>query len=128
MAIVNVLIEPNQLSSDAIWMQWHKDLKSVLGKKTADSIFLQFWTKRGSADANTHALREYAAGQGFTIEGDAISSIVDSVYSIGDNIGDVLKLGKYVTYAVLIVIIGGMGLLIFNIAKQPLQAIKAAKS
>lgn len=127
MAIVNVLIEPNKQSSDAIWIQWHKNLKTVLGKKTADSVFLQYWSARGSDAANTHTLREYAASQGFEIKGDAISGIVDAVYDIGDNIADVFKIGKYVTYAVLIVIIGGVGMLIFNIAKQPIQAIKAAK-
>jgi hypothetical protein len=127
MAIVNVLIEPNQQSSDAIWIQWHKDLKSVLGKKTADSVFLAYWTARGMDFANTHALRDYASGEGFTIDGGIIGGVLDGVYGIADNIGDVFKVGKYVTYAVLFIIIAGAGMLIFNIAKQPIEAIKAAK-
>jgi hypothetical protein len=127
MSLVNVLIEPNQQSSDAIWIQWHKDLKSVLGKKTADSVFLAYWTARGTDSANTNALREYASSQGFQINGGIIGSIVDTMYNVADNIGDIFKLGKYVSIAVIIVIVGGVGMLIFNIAKQPIEAIKAAK-
>jgi len=127
MAIVNVLIEPNQQSSDAIWIQWHKNLKTVLGKKTADSVFIQYWSARGSDSANTNALREYAASQGFQINGGIIGGIVDSVYNIADSIGDVFKIGKYVSIAVIVVIVGGVGMLIFNLAKQPIEAIKAVK-
>ena len=126
MAIVNVLIEPNQQSSDAIWIQWHKDLKTVLGKKTADAVFLAYWQKRGTDAANTHALREYAAGQGFQIDGGTIGGIVDSVYSVADNIADVFKIGKYVSIAIIVIIVGSVGLLLFNIARKPIETIKAS--
>jgi hypothetical protein len=127
MAIVNVLNEPNQQSSDVIWIQWHKDLKSVLGKKTADSVFLQFWTKRGTDAANTHALREYAGSQGFQIDGGVIGGVLDTVYDVADNIADVFKIGKYVSIAVIVIIVGSIGLLLFNIASKPIETIKAAK-
>ena len=123
---VNVLIEPNNQSSDAIWIQWHKDLKSVLGKKMANSIWILYWEKRGSDDANTNALRTYASSQGFSISGGALGSVIDTFYNIGDKIGDIFKVGEYATIAIVVILLGSIGLLLFNIAKAPVESIKAA--
>jgi hypothetical protein len=120
--------EPSIRSSDDQWIQWHKDLKGVFGKKTANTIFLAFWTKRQSSSANTASLRNYAKGEGFQITGDTvISGVMDSAYGVMDSIGDVLKVGKYTTLGIIIILVGGLGMAIFNIAREPVKAISAAR-
>jgi hypothetical protein len=121
------LNEPSIKSNDAQWIQWHKDLKGVFGKKTANSLFIAFWKKRQSSAANTTSLRTYAKGQGFKIEGDSvISGVIDSSYDFIDGIGDMLKIGKYATIGVIGILVIGLGMTIFNIAKEPIKAISAA--
>jgi len=122
--------EPSVNTSASGWIQWHKDCKSTFGKKTANSLFLAFWAKRGAtnSNANTHDLRAYAEDQGFRIEGDAIAGVIDGVYDVADTFGDIFKIGKYATIAVGVIIIGGLGMLVFSIAKQPFKAISAAAS
>lgn len=121
------LNEPSIKSSDSEWIQWHKDLKGVFGKKTANSIFLAFWTKRQSSGANTVSLRNYAKGEGFQITGDSvISGVIDSTYDFVDGIGDIFKVGKTATIVIVVVLVGGLGMAIFNIAKNPVSAMSTA--
>jgi hypothetical protein len=124
----NVFInEPSIKSDDAQWIQWHKDLKGLFGKKTANSVFLAFWKKRGSSAANTHDLRNYAESQGFKVEASTIAGVIDGAYDVVDGIGDFFKIGKIVTISVLVILVGGIGMLVFNIAKEPVKAISAAR-
>jgi hypothetical protein len=121
-----ILNEPSVKSNCSEWIQWHKDLKSVFGKKTANSIFIAFWKKRGSTSANTNELRTYAKDQGFSIVGGTLSGVVDSAYDVFDSFGDIFKVGKIATISIIIIVIGGLGMLIFNVARKPTAAISAA--
>jgi F0F1-type ATP synthase assembly protein I len=120
--------EPSIKSDAGQWIQWHKDLKRVFGKKTANSIWLAFWAKRKSSAANTHELRSYAESQGFKVESDAIAGIIDGAYDIADTIGDVFQVTKYVGIGLAVILVGGLGILVFNIAKKPIETMKAAAS
>ena len=46
---------PTASSSSENWIQWHKELKRFFGKKTANSLWVFAWAKRGgkNAEANT---------------------------------------------------------------------------
>jgi hypothetical protein len=125
-----LLNEPSTTTNDQGWIQWHKDCKATFGKKTANSLFSAFWAKRGATNskANTNALRSYAESQGFQIQGDSISGIVDSIYDIGDAFGDVFKIGKYATIGVGVMLLGGVAMLIWSITKEPFKAIAAASA
>jgi hypothetical protein len=126
--IKNVTInEPSIKSDSAQWIQWHKDLKSTFGKKTANSVFLAFWNKRKSSGANTAELRDYAESQGFKIEGGSLSGIADAAYDIGDTIGDVMQVGKIVAISLTVILVAGIGLLIYNVARNPQGTITAIK-
>lgn len=122
------LNEPSITSDAAQWIQWHKDLVDTFGKKTANSLFLAFWTKRKSSGANTTELRTYAQSQGFSIEGTAISGIIDGAYGFVDSIGDIFQVGKYVGIGVVVILVGGLGLLVYNVARNPAGTISAVKS
>lgn len=118
---------PGLKSSDQQWIQWHKDLKDTFGKKMANSLFLAYWEKRQSYSANTHDLRTYATGQGFKIDGDILSGITDAGFSVTDSIGDILKVGKWVGIGLAVILVGGIGLLVYNVAKDPGKIIGAIK-
>jgi hypothetical protein len=59
------------------------------------------------------------------------ATVTDVVDDAIDDIGSFLNLGKYMTIGVGFILVGGLAMLIFNIAKQPAQtlgtAIKYAK-
>ncbi len=117
---------PSKSSTDGVWIQWHKELKSNFGKKVANSLWSKAWTKRGSDSANTNTLRSYMEDNGVKVETSTVAALIDSGYDILDNIGDVFTMGKYVSIAVIIIILGGAAMLIFNIAKNPIGAANAA--
>jgi len=111
-------------SEASTWISWHKQLVSVFGRKTANQLFLLYWEKRGNINskANTNALREYAEKNGFKIQGDAIAGVVDAFYDIGDAFSDVFKMGKIATIVIMVILLGGIGMLVFAIAKNPIKA------
>ncbi len=114
---------PQVNSPSESWIQWHKDLKSYFGDKVASSLFIKAWVIRGNAKANTSELRSYLEPEGIKISKDSWDSIVDAGSGVLSFGGDILKMGKYGAIAVGVILIGGIGLVIFNIAKNPAQAI-----
>jgi hypothetical protein len=54
---------PTASSKSEEWVQWHKDLKKIFGKKKANSLWIFAWAKRGGVNspANTNALTYYLA-------------------------------------------------------------------
>ena len=101
---------PTASSKAENWIQWHKDLKKVFGKKKANSIWLYAWAKRGGvkSSANTSALRDYMDGQGVNVTTTSLGELSDAV-------GNVLDFGLGIGK---IVIIGGLsvvGLILISI-------------
>src|SRR3989304_7825161 len=113
---------PNRQSSSASWIKWHETMKSRYGKKEANTLFLKAWDKRGGAgsSASTNELREYMKDNDVVLDTTTLESITDTASKGLDGIGDFFTMGKYVAIAVGVIIVGGLGMLIFNIAKQPI--------
>ena len=116
---------PTASSKAESWIQWHKDLKKVFGKKKANSIWLYAWAKRGgvNSSANTSSLRDYMDGQGVNVT-------TTSLGEISDALGNVLDFGLGIGK---IVIIGGLsvvGLILLSILirlfKNPNQPLNIA--
>ena len=74
---------PTASSSSENWIQWHKELKRFFGKKTANSLWVFAWAKRGgkNAEANTSKTRTYMKRQGVNIDTTKLNSAFDSVRS-----------------------------------------------
>lgn len=72
---------PTASSSSENWIQWHKELKRVFGKKTANSLWIFAWTKRGgkNAEANTSKTRVYMKSQGVNIDTTRLNEALDNV-------------------------------------------------
>jgi hypothetical protein len=93
---------PTASSKSENWIQWHKDLKKIFGKKKANSIWLYTWAKRGGVNspANDRTLRVYMDKQGIDITTTSLSELTDKI-------GDVLDFGFGVGK---IVLIGGLSI------------------
>ena len=117
---------PTKTSTAGAWIQWHKEMKSNFPKGIANSEFQKAWTKRGATLANTRELREYMDGEGVKVEPDTIaSSLYDVAGDFVDSIGELFTIGKWATITVMVIVIGSVGLLAFNIARKPIESARA---
>lgn len=75
---------PKASDPSSSWIQWHKQLRKLFGKKDANNIWAYAWAKRGgvNSQANTMTLREYMSGQGVDIETTTLGSIGDTVSGV----------------------------------------------
>jgi len=119
---------PKSTSGADAWLQWHKDLKRVFDKKTANSIWTAAWQKRGSNSANTNTLREHLAKNGLEIDKSMWDSVVDTGVGIGDEFASIFKVGKWIGIGLLAVTAVGIGIAVINIGRKPVQSAKAAAS
>ena len=94
---------PTASSESQNWVQWHKDLKKVFGKKQANSIWNYAWSKRGGKNSKgaTTTLRNYMGKQGVNIDKTTLSGLADFGDSVGSFFGGVFSAWKWV------MIIGG---------------------
>ena len=101
---------PTASSKAENWIQWHKDLKKVFGKKKANSLWLYAWAKRGGvkSSANTSSLRDYMDSQGVDVT-------TTSLGELSDNIGNVLDFGFGVSKVVIIGTLSVVGLILIGI-------------
>ena len=123
-------IIPNKQSSSQAWIQWHKAMKSMLGKKEANKLFVKAWDKRGGAGSkgSSNELRTYMKDNGVTLDTTTLESIEDTTSRGLDWVGDNLSMGRYLGIAVGVIVLGGAAMLIFNVAKQPIKAVSAVSS
>ena len=101
---------PTASSKSENWIQWHKDLKKVFGKKKANSLWLYAWAKRGGvkSSANTSSLRDYMDSQGVDVT-------TTSLGELSDSIGNVLDFGFGVSKVVIIGTLSVVGLILIGI-------------
>lgn len=90
---------PTASSNSENWIQWHKDLKRIFGKKKANSIWLYAWAKRGgtNSSANTSDLRKYMDGQGVDITTTSLGELSDKIGNVlgfGFGVGKVIVIGS----------------------------------
>lgn len=90
---------PTASSNSENWIQWHKDLKRIFGKKKANSIWLYAWAKRGgiNSSANTSGLRKYMDGQGVDVTTTSLGELSDKIGNVldfGFGVGKVIVIGS----------------------------------
>lgn len=123
-------IIPTKVSSSQAWMQWHKAMKGRYGKKEANILFVKAWDLRAGkgTDASTGELREYLKDNDVVLDTTTMEDVTDSVSSGLDFVGDFFTVGKYMTFAVGFIVVGGLAILIFNIVKNPIKSAQAASN
>ena len=128
MAANTIELIPTKQTSSAGWVSWHKALKTRYGLKAANTLFMKAWDLRAGtgSDASTNELRTYMKDNGVIIDTTTLEDVVDSTSSGLDFMGDFFTVGKYMTLAVGLIVVGGLGLLVFNIVESPLKSAGAA--
>jgi hypothetical protein len=119
---------PSYNAKSEDWIVWYDSLKSNFGKKIANQLWLKGWGIRGNNTANDRTLREYMRKNGINITEGAWDKIVDLGGDVTDFVGDVFQTGKYIGYAWLLLMIGGAGLIIWNIAGKGDILAKSGKA
>lgn len=120
---------PNQLSTSEEWQQWHTSLKSV-GANNANSLFLQAWKLRGNNEvANDADLRQYLEKNGLRLEGTEgiFSEMADFSADFSEFFNNLVGAGKWISIIIIAIIIIGLAMLVFNIAKNPGEIAKMIK-
>jgi hypothetical protein len=89
---------PTASSKSENWIQWHKDLKKIFGKKKSNSIWLYTWAKRGGVNsrANDRTLRVYMDKQGVDITTTSLSELTDKIGNVldfGFGVGKIIVIG-----------------------------------
>ena len=122
--IINI---PRNNSSDSVWITWYNALKSKFGRKKANSLFTANWdAQNGSgSDANTTTLRQHLEKEGkLEINTGFAGEIKDKVFDVGNFFGDYITVGKYLGLGLGVILVGGVGLFIYNLAKDPDNAVR----
>lgn len=109
---------PNSNSSDVAWLNWYKDLRSTLGKKNANQLFIQHWEAEDGfgSDANTTYLREELGKYNLKISGGTLGSVADFGKDVSSFFGDLFTTGKWLTIGMGTVIVVAVGGLLIQIA------------
>jgi hypothetical protein len=119
---------PTASSSGASWVQWHKDLVDIFGKKKANSIWVYAWSKRGgkTSPANTSALRQYMSENGVSVDTTTLSSLGDSIDSVFEGIGNFATVTGYVIIGVGAVSFLLLAKALYGLTKDPNKTIEQA--
>tara|TARA_R110001606_G_scaffold147940_1_gene287988 strand:+ start:446 stop:928 length:483 start_codon:yes stop_codon:yes gene_type:complete len=108
---------PNEISSIATWIQWHKALKKCVGKTKANELFMTLWDKNNLS--STIELRDYMASNGVNMDKSAIDRLTDTGAGVVNWVGGAFEIASFTSVAILVIIVGGAGMIIYNMAKSP---------
>lgn len=118
------MLLPTTKSKDIEWINWMKILDKDFDRDTAVSLFVKLWGKRGTSDARTLQLREFMKDK---YKLDLAEGVLDNVFDLGVDIGDTLsgifKVGKVTFFVVGGVVLFAIGAAIYNIIKNPSNAM-----
>lgn len=112
---------PNRNDSDQVWINWYKDLRSTLGAKKANDIFSRAWSAQNASDsdANTTYLREEMEKYGIDISGGFLGESLDFGRQVTGYFGDMFTAGKWLSIGMGVVIVGSLGLFLYQLATKP---------
>jgi|TARA_B100001094_G_scaffold275984_1_gene283880 hypothetical protein len=111
------LIIPTNQSSFSTWIEWHKSLKSCVGKSQANQLWMMNFDKEMPGDSVE--LREYMEEQGVQLDRDVLDRLTDTGKGVFDFIGNSINFGSTISKIIVLIIVGGAGLMIYNIVKTP---------
>ncbi len=115
---------PKANSTDDVWIEWYKALKKKVGKQTANVLFVQAFSKygrSGSVDASTTDLRSFMKKQGVDLGEGGVEKTADFLDKAGDYIGTGFKAYQYIGIGLGVIVVGSLGILLFNLVKNPRQ-------
>ena len=110
---------PTSQSDVSFWIEWHRALKRCVGPNKANSLWTDAWGRFGSEGKNTYELRQYLTSQGITIEQGVLAHYTDALGGVGSFIGTNIKFGQIMGMSLGIILVGGVGMIIYQMTKSP---------
>jgi hypothetical protein len=120
MAYASVQNIPTRNDTDAVWINWYKDLKTTLSNKQANDVFSRAWSGQNasSSSANTAYLREFMKKNGIEIDGGLIGEFADFGRFGVQQIGDIFTYSKWLSLGLGAIVAVSVGALIFQLATK----------
>jgi len=118
---------PTNSSSDVVWISWYDALRKTFGRKKANALFTANWDAQNgfTSDANTSDLRSHLKDKGgIEIAGSTLGEVKDKLIGVGDFFGDAFSIGRYFGIALGVIVVGGLGLFVYNVARKPESAVR----
>lgn len=109
----------------SLWIEWHKSLKRCVGKTNANQLWMMNFNKE-AMDTNTE-MRNYMRGEGVDLDRSVQDRLVDWGGGVYNWFSGALDFTSGTTVAIVFIIVGGAGLLIYNIARTT-DADKAVRA
>jgi len=110
-----------------VWISWYDALRKQFGKKKANALFTANWDAQNgfNSNANTSDLRSHLENKGgIEISGGVLGETKDKLLDVGNFFGDYFTVGKYLGIGLAVIVVGGVGLFIYNLAKDPEKAVR----
>jgi hypothetical protein len=108
---------PGKDSSYSTWIEWHKALKGCVGKKNANQLWLMQYDKVAPGDSVE--VRSYMKTQGVDLDRDILERLTDFGGGVYNWVGGTLDFSSGIAMIVVVMIVGGAGMMLFNIVKTP---------
>lgn len=117
MSSKSCLIIPTNSSSYATWIEWHKSLKKCVGKSNANQLWMMNYDKEVPGD--TVEVREYMRSQGVDLDRNVAERVTDFGSGVYNWFGGAVDFTSGTAMVIVLIIVGGAGLMIYNIVKTP---------
>jgi len=124
MSTQTCLILPTNSSMYSTWIEWHKALKKCVGKANANQLWMMNFDKEMPGD--TVEVREYMKSQGVDLDRSAIDRLTDFGGGVYSFIGGTFNFSSNIAKVVVLLIVGGAGLMIYNLIKTPEGSARVA--
>ena len=108
---------PVKDSSFSSWIEWHKALKGCVGKKNANQLWLMQYDKEMPGDSVE--VRTYMKNQGVDLDRDVLERLTDFGGGVYNWVGGTLDFSSGIAMIVVVLIVGGAGMMLYNIVKTP---------
>ncbi len=117
MSSKSCLIIPTNSSSYATWIEWHKSLKKCVGKSNANQLWMMNYDKEVPGDSVE--VREYMRTQGVDLDRNVAERLTDFGSGVYNWFGGAIDFTSGISMVIVLIIVGGAGLMIYNIVKTP---------
>lgn len=118
-----IKIIPTKQSTEEDWKAFIDALSQRYGNKNARILFMKAWSKNGFSSTSSE-FRKYLKGEyKIIISTTNIQATIDKIGGVDDFFSDVFTAGKWISIGFAVIIVGGVAMIIYNIAKNPAQAI-----
>lgn len=110
---------PTRQSNGSEWAEWHKLLRKRYGRRTANTVFLEAWARRGCSGfgcaANTQELREYLSDNGIKVQTDIFEYYADKLDDIDDFFASTFNVAKWTGIGIAVFVFVVIGYVIVKI-------------